>query len=274
MHPLPTQRRRSTESLDARQNLLLAALTAREWQRWLPQLEYVDMPAGLVISECGVAMSHAYFPATAMVALLYGTETGDSAETAIIGNEGMIGTSLFMGGDSTLSRGVVQSSGHGFRMKASAIKEEIQQPLILQLLLRYAQAVIAQTLQTAACNRHHSLEQQLCRLLLMTLDRTQGAELVMTHERLSIMLGVRREGVTENALKLQDAGLIRYARGHITALDRPGLEHRACECYAVVQKEYGRLLPELTAVRSPFRRDSTQVSRFASPAIPVSRILL
>ena len=264
MYPLPTQRRRSTESLDARQNLLLAALTATEWQRWLPQLEYVDMPVGLVISECGVAMSHAYFPATAMVALLYGTETGDSAETAIIGNEGMIGTSLFMGGDSTLSRGVVQSSGHGFRMKASAIKEEIRQPLILQLLLRYAQAVIAQTLQTAACNRHHSLEQQLCRLLLMTLDRTQGAELVMTHERLSIMLGVRREGVTENALKLQDAGLIRYARGHITVLDRTGLEHRACECYAVVRQEYGRLLPELTAVRSPFRGGSAQVSRFAS----------
>ena len=243
----PTQCFRRSESLNPRQNQLLAALTAGDWQRWLPQLEYVDMPTGRVIGEAGVAMSHAYFPVTAMVALLYGTESGASAEVAFIGNEGMIGTSLLLGGGSTLSRAVVQSSGYGFRMKASAIKDECLHQSILQLLLRYTQAAIAQTGQTAACNRHHTLDQQLCRMLLMALDRTQGAELVMTHERLSNMLGVRREGITENALKLQDAGLIRYARGHITVLDRRGLEHRSCECYAVVQKEYLRLFPALTA---------------------------
>ena len=224
-------------------NHLLAALPNAEWQRWLPQLEWVDMQLGEVLYESGGTLSHVYFPTTAIVSLLYVMENGASAEIAVVGNEGIVGISLFMGGESTPSRAVVQSAGHGFRLSAKAIKEEFNRAPVLHLLLRYTQALITQMAQTAVCNRHHSLDQQLCRWLLLSLDRLEGSELVMTQELIANMLGVRREGVTEGALKLQKAGLIRYARGHITVLDRTGLEQRTCECYAVVKKEYDRLLP-------------------------------
>ena len=227
-----------------RDNQLLAALPEAELERWLPQLEWVEMPLGHVVYESGKVQSHVYFPATAIVSLLYVLENGASAEIAVVGNEGLVGVSLFMGGGSTPSRAVVQSAGRGYRMKAEVIKDEFKRTPVLHLLLRYTQALITQMAQTAVCNRHHSLDQQLCRWLLLSLDRLQGNELVMTQELIANMLGVRREGVTEGALKLQQAGLIRYARGRITVLDRPGLEQRTCECYAVVKKEYDRLLPD------------------------------
>ncbi len=228
----------------ARQNRLLAALPDAEWQRWLPQLELVDLPLGEVLYEPGSTLSHVYFPTTAIVSLLYVMENGASAEIAIVGNEGIVGISLFMGGESTPSRAVVQSAGQGFRLAAQTIKDEFDRSgPVMHLLLRYTQALITQMAQTAVCNRHHTLDQQLCRWLLLSLDRLRGSELVMTQELIANMLGVRREGVTEGALKLQRAGLIRYARGHVTVLDRPGLEKRTCECYAVVKSEYDRLLP-------------------------------
>jgi CRP-like cAMP-binding protein len=224
---------------------LLAALPDAEWQRWLSHLERVAMPLGQVLYESGDTLSHVYFPTTAIVSLLYVMENGASAEIAVVGNEGIVGISLFMGGDSTPSRAVVQSAGRGFRLKAEIMKDAFNQAgTVLHLLLRYTQALITQMAQTAVCNRHHSLDQQLCRWLLLSLDRLQGNELVMTQELIANMLGVRREGVTESALKLQQAGLIRYARGHISVLDRMGLEKRSCECYAVVKKEYDRLLPD------------------------------
>jgi CRP-like cAMP-binding protein len=227
----------------------LACLPAAEWSRWSPQLEAVELPLGRVLYESGVALSHVYFPTTAIISLLYVMEDGASAEIAVVGNEGIVGVSLFMGGESTPSRAVVQSAGKGYRLRAASLKEEFSRSAaVLHLLLRYTQALITQMAQTAVCNRHHSLDQQLCRWLLLSLDRLSGSELVMTQELIANMLGVRREGVTEAALKLQKAGLIRYARGHITALDRPGLEARSCECYAVVKKEYDRLLPEGQAV--------------------------
>ncbi len=226
------------------ENHLLAALPTYIQQSWLPQLEPVQMPLGEVLYESGVTLSHVYFPTTAIVSLLYVMEDGASAEIAVVGNEGIVGISLFMGGESTPSRAVVQSAGQGFRLKAQVLKEEFNRAgPVLHLLLRYTQALITQMAQTAVCNRHHSLDQQLCRWLLLSLDRLQGDELVMTQELIANMLGVRREGVTEAALKLQSAGLIRYARGRITVLDRAGLEQRTCECYAVVKKEYDRLLP-------------------------------
>jgi CRP-like cAMP-binding protein len=226
------------------QNHLLNALPPAEAQRWLPLLESVDMPLGWVLYESGGTLSHVYFPTTALVSLLNVMEDGASAEIAVVGNEGIVGISLFMGGESTPSRAVVQSAGKGLRLKATDMKEEFNRAgPVLHLLLRYTQALITQMAQTAVCNRHHSLDQQLCRWLLLSLDRLQGNELVMTQELIANMLGVRREGVTEAALKLQHAGLISYARGHITVLDRPGLEKRSCECYAVVRKEYDRLLP-------------------------------
>ncbi len=203
------------------------------------------MPLGEVLYESGAVLSHVYFPTTAIVSLLYVMENGASAEIAVAGNEGIVGISLFMGGESTPSRAVVQSAGKGLRMKADVLKEEFKQGPVLHLLLRYTQALITQMAQTAVCNRHHSLDKQLCRWLLLSLDRLQGNELVMTQELIANMLGVRREGVTEGALKLQKAGLIRYARGRITVLDRDGLEKRSCECYAVVKKEYDRLLPDV-----------------------------
>ncbi len=225
-------------------NHLLAALPDMEFQHWLPQLEAVEMPLGQVLYESGYTLSHAYFPTTSIVSLLYVMESGASAEIAVVGNEGIVGISLFMGGDSTPSRAVVQSAGHGFRLPAPAMQGEFNKAgPVLHLLLRYAQALITQMAQTAACNRHHSLDQQLCRWLLLSLDRLANTELVMTQELIANMLGVRREGVTEAALRLQRAGLIRYARGHISVLDRPGLERRTCECYAVVKREYDRLLP-------------------------------
>jgi CRP-like cAMP-binding protein len=238
----------NTLAPDPAENHLFAALPDAEWQRWLPQFERVEMPLGQVLYESGGILSHVYFPTTAIVSLLYVLENGASAEIAVVGNEGLVGISLFMGGDSTSSRAVVQSAGQGYRLQAQIIKDEFDKTgPVLHLLLRYTQALITQMAQTAVCNRHHSLDQQLCRWLLLSLDRLQGQELVMTQELIANMLGVRREGVTEGAMKLQQAGLIRYSRGHITVLDRAGLEKRSCECYSVVKKEYDRLLPEKPA---------------------------
>ena len=237
-----------TEPTDPRANHLLACLPAAEWSRWAPQLEAVDLPLGCVLYESGVALNHVYFPTTAIVSLLYVMEDGASAEIAVVGNEGVVGVSIFMGGETTPSRAVVQSAGKGYRLRAGVLKEEFNRSApALHLLLRYTQALITQMAQTAVCNRHHSLDQQLCRWLLLSLDRLSGSELVMTQELIANMLGVRREGVTESALKLQEAGVIKYSRGHITVLDRPALESRSCECYAVVKKEYDRLLPALMA---------------------------
>ena len=231
-------------TLDPRKNHLLAALPDAAWQRWRPQLELVALPLGQVLYESGTTLKHVYFPTTAIISLLYVMENGASAEISVVGNEGLVGISLFMGGESTSSRAVVQSAGHGFRLKARLMKDEFDRAgPVLHLLLRYTQALITQMSQTAVCNRHHSLDQQLCRWLLLSLDRLEGTELVMTQELIANMLGVRREGVTEAAHKLQEAGLIRYARGHISVLDRVALEKRVCECYGVVKKEYDRLLP-------------------------------
>jgi CRP-like cAMP-binding protein len=229
---------------DLRKNHLLAALPTAEWNRWAPSIERVDMPLGQVLYESGVALNDVYFPLTSIVSLLYVMENGASAEIAVVGNEGIVGVSLFMGGESTPSRAVVQSAGVGCRLKAALMKTEFNKAgAALHLLLRYTQALITQMAQTAVCNRHHTLDQQLCRWLLLSLDRLQGNELVMTQELIANMLGVRREGVTEGALKLQKAGLIQYSRGRITVLNRKGVESRTCECYAVVKREYDRLLP-------------------------------
>ena len=235
-------------TIDPKWNQLLAVLPTAEWERWAVQLEPIDMPLGQVLYESGNTLEHVYFPTTSIVSLLYVMQNGASAEIAVVGYEGLVGISLFMGGESTPSRAVVQSAGHGFRLPAAAIKQEFNQSgPVMHVLLRYTQALITQMAQTAVCNRHHSLDQQLCRWLLLSLDRLQGNELVMTQELIANMLGVRREGVTEGALKLQQAGLIRYARGRISVLDRPGLEQRTCECYAVVKREYDRLLPDILA---------------------------
>ncbi|HWJ36665.1 MAG TPA: Crp/Fnr family transcriptional regulator [Steroidobacteraceae bacterium] len=229
---------------DPRENQLLAALPDKQWARWSSHLEPVELPLGSVIYESGGALTHVYFPTTAIVSLLYVMEDGGSAEIAVVGYEGLVGISLFMGGETTPSRAVVQSAGAGFRIKASLVMEEFNLAgPVLHLLLRYTQALITQMAQTAVCNRHHSLDQQLCRWLLLSLDRLRTNELVMTQELIANMLGVRREGVTEAAGRLDRAGLIGYQRGRITVLDRAGLERRTCECYAVVKKEYDRLLP-------------------------------
>ena len=231
-------------TLDPKKNRLLAALPDAEWQRWRPQLELIALPLGQVLYESGTTLKHVYFPTTAIISLLYVMENGASAEISVVGNEGLVGISLFMGGESTPSRAVVQSAGHGFRLKAQLMKDEFDRAgPVLHLLLRYTQALITQMSQTAVCNRHHSLDQQLCRWLLLSLDRLEGTDLVMTQELIANMLGVRREGVTEAAHKLQEAGLIRYSRGRISVLDRIALERRVCECYGVVKKEYDRLLP-------------------------------
>jgi CRP-like cAMP-binding protein len=227
-----------------RQNHLLAALPASDFQRLEPHLELVSMKLGDVLYEPGDRLRHVYFPTTSIVSLLYVMEDGASAEIAIVGNEGILGISLFMGGETTPSRAVVQSAGYGFRLKAQALKSEFGRfGPTLHLLLRYTQALITQMAQTAVCNRHHSVDQQLCRWLLLSLDRLASNELSMTQELIANMLGVRREGVTEAAGKLQDVGLIRYRRGRITVIDRPGLEARSCECYQVVKTELDRLLP-------------------------------
>ena len=233
---------------DPKLNLLLAYLPEAESLRWAPHLEPVDMPLGQVLYESGTRLSHVYFPTTSIISLLYVMENGASAEIAVVGQEGIVGISLFMGGESTPSRAVVQSAGQGLRLKASLMMLEFNRGgPVTHLLLRYTQALITQMAQTAACNRHHSLDQQLCRWLLLSLDRLQSNQLVMTQELIANMLGVRREGVTEAAGQLHKAGLIRYQRGHITILDRAGLERRTCECYAVVKKEYDRLLPDSVA---------------------------
>lgn len=229
------------------QNHLLANLPKDEYARLLPHLELVPMPLGLSVYEPGVRMRHVYFPTTSIVSLLYVMADGASAEIAVTGNEGIVGVSLFMGGESTSSRAVVQSAGHAYQLKSQMLKDEFYRAGPMQRqLLRYTQALLTQMAQTAVCNRHHSVDQQLCRWLLLSLDRLPSNELVMTQELIANMLGVRREGVTEAAGNVQKAGLIEYQRGRITVLDRPGLEKRVCECYAVVKKEYDRLLPEAT----------------------------
>jgi len=228
------------------QNHLLAALPAAEFERLSPHLNLVSMPLGHMLYKPGGQMQHAYFPTTAVVSLHYVMESGASAETAGVGNEGVVGISLFMGGDSTPSSAVVQTAGHGYRLESRLLKQEFNRGGLLQrLLLRYTQALITQMSQTAACNRHHSVEQQLCRWLLLTLDRIPSHELIMTQELVASMLGVRREGITETAGMLQRAGVIRYRRGHIAVLQRSGLEARVCECYAVVKKELSRLLSDV-----------------------------
>jgi CRP-like cAMP-binding protein len=235
-------------AVDPRQNHLLAALPEAELARWQPHLEPVVMPLGKSLYESGAKLNHVYFPTTSIVSLLYVMEDGASAEIAVVGNEGLVGVSLFMGGESTTSRAVVQSAGHGFRLRSSLMMQEFNRAgPVMHLLLRYTQALITQMAQTAVCNRHHSLDQQLCRWLLISLDRLQSDELVMTQELIANMLGVRREGVTEAAGNLQRDGLIEYRRGHIKVLDRAGVERRTCECYAVVKHEYDRLLPAKTA---------------------------
>ncbi|MDT8384337.1 MAG: Crp/Fnr family transcriptional regulator [Gammaproteobacteria bacterium] len=238
------------------QNHLLAALPEEEYARLSSHLELVPMPLGMVLYESGSELHHVYFPTTAIVSLLYVMMDGASAEIAVVGNEGIIGVALFMGGRTMPNRAVVQSAGHAYRLKGRLLKQEFNRSGELQhLLLRYTQALLTQMAQTAVCNRHHSLDQQLCRWLLLSLDRLPSNELVMTQELIANMLGVRREGVTEAAGNLQKAGLIRYQRGHITVLDRPGLEARACECYAVVKKEFDRLLPVTHALRSAWIPD-------------------
>ncbi|RST54652.1 Crp/Fnr family transcriptional regulator [Variovorax sp. DXTD-1] len=236
--------RSSSLQAAAARNGLLAAIPPEVMVRMEPFLEQVPLRLGEVLYESGVVQEHVYFPTECIVSLLYVLESGQSAEIAGVGFEGMVGVSLLMGGGSTPNRAVVQSAGHAIRLSAAHIKNLTQQggPL-LQLLLRYTQSLITQMSQTAVCNRHHSLEQQLCRWLLLSLDRLPGSELVMTQELIANMLGVRREGVTEAAGKLQRLNLIKYARGHITVLDRPGLERQVCECYQVVKRETDRLLP-------------------------------
>ena len=231
-----------------RANHLLSALPDPAYQQWAGLLEELDMPLGQVLYESGGKPSHVYFPVTSIVSLLYVLENGSSAELAVVGNEGIVGVALFMGGDSTPNQAVVQSAGRGFRLWAGVLTEAFEQGgPVMHLLLRYTQALITQMAQTAVCNRHHSVDQQLSRWLLLRLDRLATNELRMTQELIARMLGVRREGVTEGALSLQKAGLIRYARGRITVLDRPALERRSCECYEVVKTEYDRLLPDKPA---------------------------
>ena len=233
---------------DPRQNHLLAALPPSDFDRLQAGLKLVSLPLGDVLYESGSQLRYVYFPTNAIVSLLYLMADGASAEIAVVGNEGIIGVSLFMGGETTPSRAVVQSAGHAYQLPGNSLKEEFNHGSAMQhLLLRYTQALITQMAQTAVCNRHHSLDQQLCRWLLLSLDRLSGKDLIMTQELIANMLGVRREGVTEAAGNLQAAGLIKYSRGHITVVDRAGLEARTCECYAVVKKESDRLLPNRIA---------------------------
>ena len=227
-----------------RKNRLLASLPSESFDRLLPHLQRVPMTLGQIVHAQHVPFEHAYFPTTAAVSLVSVLRNGASAEIGLIGNEGMVGTSLLMGGGDAACQAVVQSAGEAYRVKIALLKEEFERsPVVLHLLLRYVQSLMIQTAQTAICNRHHSVDQQLCRWLLLTLDRVSGHQVSMTQGLIAQMLGVRREGVTAAAVKLQDAGLIRYGRGEITVLDRPGLALRACECYATVKKETDRLVP-------------------------------
>jgi CRP-like cAMP-binding protein len=234
-----------SDSHDPHQNHLLAALPSLEYERLFPHLELTEMLLGEAVCEPGIPMRYVYFPTTCIVSLLYVMENGASAEIAVAGNEGIVGVSLFMGGETTTSRAVVQSAGYAYRLTGQHLKDAffLAGP-VQRLLLRYTQALLTQMSQTAVCNRHHSVDQQLCRWLLLSLDRLPSNELTMTQELIANMLGVRREGVTEAAGELQRAGLIHYKRGKITVIDRPGLEARVCECYAVVKREFDRLLPE------------------------------
>jgi CRP-like cAMP-binding protein len=231
-------------SRDPRQNHLLCELPQEQWERWQSQLGYVDMRLGEVLYEPGSTLSHVYFPTTTIVSLLYVMKNGESAEIAVVGNEGVVGVSLFMGGGSTSSRALVQSAGGAYRLSAEVMKEEFDRAgPVLHLFLRYTQALMTQMVQTAACNKHHSLDQQLCRWLLLSLDRLQGTEMLMTQKLIAHMLGVSEEVATAGALRLKDAGLIDYKDGRIRVRDRVALEKRSCECYTVVKKEYDRLLP-------------------------------
>jgi CRP-like cAMP-binding protein len=231
------------------QNHLLAALPAAEFERLSGHLQLVPMPLGQVLYESGGRMEHVYFPTTCIVSHMYLLQDGASAEIAVVGNEGIVGIAVFMGGETTPSRGVVRSKGEGYRLQAHLLKAEFDRGgPVLRLLLRYTQALMTQMTQTAVCNRHHSVEQQLCRTLLLTLDRSSGSSIVLTQELIASLLGVRREGVTEAAGNLQRQGLIRYSRGHIEVLDRPGLEHAVCECYGCVKREFDRLLCDLPRV--------------------------
>jgi CRP-like cAMP-binding protein len=237
-----------------KQSHLLNALPPADYERLLPDLELVPLPLGSAVYESGKEQEYVYFPSASIVSLLYVMEDGSSAEIAVVGNEGVVGIALFMGGETTPSRAVVQSAGHAYRLKASLLKKEFERGGALQfLLLRYTQALITQMAQTAVCNRHHSVEQQLCRWLLLSLDRLPSNELTMTQELIANMLGVRREGVTEAAGKLQAAGIIEYSRGKITVQDRPKLEARVCECYAVVKRETDRLLSRKSPMTEGFR---------------------
>jgi len=241
------------------QNHLIAALPEAEFERLAPHLELVEMPLGNVLYESGERLNHVYFPTTCIVSLLYVLENGASAEIAVVGNEGILGISLFMGGETTPSRAIVQSAGAGYRLKAPLLKQEFNRAgPVLRLLLRYTQALITQMTQTAVCNRHHSVEQQLCRWLLLSIDRLPSNTLKMTQELIANMLGVRREGVTEAAGNLQRAGLIRYNRGRIDVLDRPGLEKAVCECYSVVKAEFSRLLADIPRRGSSVIMDQTE----------------
>ncbi len=234
------------------QNHLLAALPAADFKRIAAHLELVAMPLGEYLYEPGEQLRHAYFPTTAIVSLHYVTESGASAETAGVGNEGVVGIALFMGGDTTPSSAVVQTAGHAYRLESHLLKQEFNRAELMQrLLLRYTQALMTQMSQTAVCNRHHSVEQRLCRWLLLTLDRAPFQELIITQEQIASILGVRREGITEAAGGLQRAGIIHYRRGHITVLDRSGLEASTCECYGVVKKELNRLLCDVQYRRGP-----------------------
>jgi CRP-like cAMP-binding protein len=233
-------------SIDFEQNHLLAALSEHERERLHPHLQLVPMPLGKVLYESGDLLRHVYFPSDSIVSLLYVLEDGASAEISVVGNEGIVGVSLFMGGETTPSRAIVQSAGFAFRLPGQFLKDEFHRNGSMQLLLlRYTQALLTQMAQTAVCNRHHSVDQQLCRWLLLSLDRLSSNTLTMTQELIANMLGVRREGVTDAAGKLQKLGVIQYARGRITVLDRAQLEKLCCECYAVVKKETDRLLPRL-----------------------------
>jgi len=235
------------DSHNPQQNHLLAALSAGERDRLYPHLRLVPLPLGKVLYESGDVLGHVYFPTDSIVSLLYVLADGASAEISVVGNEGLIGVALFMGGETTPSRAIVQSAGHAYRLIGQLLKDEFHRNGELQLLLlRYTQALITQMAQTAVCNRHHSVDQQLCRWLLLSLDRLSSTQLTMTQELIANMLGVRREGVTEAAGKLQKLGVIEYSRGQITVLDRPKLEQLCCECYAVVKKESDRLLPRTT----------------------------
>ena len=268
---------------DPRQNRILAALPAEECEYLFRHLELVPMPLGHSLYESGTQMRHVYFPTTCIVSLLYATEDGTPAEIAVVGSEGVVGVSLFMGGETTPGRAVVQSAGHAYRLQAQLVIDEFQRiggrrnGAFHRLLLRYTQALLTQTAQTAVCNRHHSLDQQLCRWLLLSLDRLPSRKLIMTRELIANMLGVPREGVAEAAGNLQKAGLIEYRHGHITVLDRAGLEARVCGCYAVVKKEFDRLLPEALipkSVANGMRFDSIKCDHKEAVAVKNTQELL